>query len=328
MSKRNRLWFALVMVVVFITFYMAFVYSEVGAEEYPSKPITIIHPWPPGGTGDILSRALISVMGQYLPTRLLLVNRPGAGGTIGTTEICNAKADGYTIGVISWGPVVTQPNLKNLDYTEDDYSVILQLQSAPMYLVAHKDAPYSNMEELVEFVNKNAPGTISCGNPGVGSIPYFTSHLLQRELGAEFTNVPFKGGGPTITALLGKHIDLAFSVVSEAVPYIESGELIAIAVTSDKRFKDNEIPTMLELGYDVEAYVATFLIGPSGMPNDVFDTLHDSFKSGMEDEAYIEIADKMGIVTEYLGPEESVRKIRNFRILYGELSQALGIEKE
>jgi tripartite-type tricarboxylate transporter receptor subunit TctC len=85
---------------------------------------------------------------------------------------------------------------------------------------------------------------------------------------------------------------------------------------------------MLELGYDVEAYVATFLMGPSGIPDNVFDILHDSFKNGMEDEAYVQIADKLGIITEYLGPEESVRKIKKFRTLYAELSQVLGIEKE
>jgi len=128
--------------------------NAMAASDYPSKPVQIIVPWAVGGGTDISTRALVNTVQKFFPRPLVVVNRPGGAGTVGMTEFCKSKPDGYTICSNAWGPMVTQPSLKKLQYTEKDYIPIMQTYSAPRILCAHPSRPYNNMKEFIEYVKK------------------------------------------------------------------------------------------------------------------------------------------------------------------------------
>lgn len=295
------------------------------AAEYPSKPVQVIIPWPAGGSTDVSTRTLINATKKFFPQPLVPINRPGGAGTIGMTEICMAKPDGYTIGSNAWGPMVTQPAIQKLSYSEKDYFLIMQTWQVPRVLVTHPSRPYKNAKEFIEHV-KNNPGKIRVGLAGTGTTDHFALLEMEKKYGIKFTIVPMGGGAPQMLAVIGGHVDVATPIYSEASSAIQAGQVIPLAIMDLSRYPLNkEIPTLAELGYPIESGVANFLIAPSGVPKSILKFIHDAFKKGFEDAEYQEPIKKIGYVVEYLSPEESQKKIEKFRQLYIKLANEFGL---
>jgi len=317
------------MIVFAVTILVVMAVPFIGlAADYPSKPVKIIIPWGIGGGTDMLVRSMLSFMGKYFPRPMVVVNKPGGGGTIGTTFALNAKPDGYTVCINGWGPFVTQPSLKRLQYTEKDYIPVMQLSNIPRILSAYPTMPYNSMKEFMDYAKKN-PEKIKAGVAAVGTTGHLAMVQLEQDFGVKFTQIPQGGGGPQKVALLGGHVDAAPLVASEAGPFTKTKQVKALCVMDSKRMPDlPDIPTCAEEGYPVESYVAFHLVVPKGTPEDRIKILHDAFKKCLEDPGFKKIAKKLNILIDYEDAQQSRAKLEKFRKLYAEIVSKLGIEKK
>jgi tripartite-type tricarboxylate transporter receptor subunit TctC len=298
----------------------AFVY----AAEYPTRPVQVIIPWAVGGGTDLSTRALINATQKYFPKPLVAMNRPGGAGTVGMTEICMAKPDGYTIGSNAWGPMVTQPALQKLRYSERDYIPIMQTYSAPRTLVAHPSRPYKTMKELMEYAKKH-PGEVKVGIVGTGATDHLAFIEMEKKYGTKFNLIPIGGGGPQVVAVVGGHVDIA-ACTPEIYSAVLAHQVVALGVMDLVRFPpQKEIPSLGEQGYPIESGVANFLVVPAGVPENIIKFIHDAFKKGLDNPAYQEPVKKMGFNVQYLSPEESRKKIEKFRNLYIQLAKEFGL---
>ncbi len=301
--------------------------SAAAGGEYPTRAVEVIVPWAAGGSTDTVTRALMSVMGQYFPEPMAVINKPGGGGTVGTTFALNEAPDGYTILVNSWGAFVTQPALTTLQYGPEDYEPVLQISYEPRILVAHPDTPYDDIKGMIDYAKQN-PGGVHVGIAAVGATDHFAMLELQLQYGVDMTITPQGGGGPSKIAVLGHHTDVAALTAGEAGPLVEAKELKALGVMDSKRYSAfPNIPTTAELGIPVESGVANHLYVPAGVPADRVKKIHDAFKSAMEDPGFLELAKKLKLSIEYLDGEASRKQLTHFRELYTEIAEKLGMKQ-
>ena len=318
----------IVTMVVFMSVVSLICGSAIAAGEYPAKPVQVIVPWAVGGGTDTATRVLVNTVQKFFPKPLIIVNRPGGAGTVGMTQFCNSKPDGYTICSNAWGPMVTQPFLKKLEYTEKNYISLMQTYSAPRIFCAHPSRPYNNMKEFMEYVKKN-PGKVKVGIAGVGTTGHLAMLEMESKYGVKFNMVPMGGGGPQKIAVLGGHVDVATVITGEGGPSVVAGQLKALGMFDVKRFPEfPNIPTLAEQGYPIESGVANFIMVPAGTSQPVIKFLHDSFKKGLEVPSYQEAIKKMKFNVEYLSPKESQAKLAKFRDLYKKLIENMGLAKQ
>jgi len=303
--------------------------SEKGGEEvsFPKRDIEIIVPYAPGGTTDTASRALTSVVSEYLPGgyNVTVVNKEGGAGVIGTTEVFNAKADGYKIGMTTVGPMTIKPHTDNTSYSPDTIEPIMQVVATPNVLVVKKDAPWQTYEEWFEYVKAN-PGEFTYSTTGAGLTQHITMEAFSAETGVKLKHVPYEGGAPAVSALLGGHVDGAVVQTLEAYPQIEAGELRALVNTGSFKSKGYEdVPLLSEVGVNVASDVWTGLIAPPETPKEVIDVLHESFKQALEDPKVIETFEKLGVEPLYAGPEEFGEIMKRDYDLNEEVLKSAGI---
>ena len=250
----------------------ALMISLAQAETWPSKTVSVIVPWPPGGPSDIAARPLGKALGESLGQTFLIDNRGGAGGNIGTAALTKAAPDGYTLLVTSSAPIVINPSLyKNMPYNaEKDLTPITNLLRVPLVLAAHPSVPANNLQELIRYIN-NQQGKFNWASAGNGTPQHMTGELFKGVAKLDMQHIPYKGSAPAITDLLGGHVPIMFDSTIAITPHIKAGKLKAIAVTGAKRsviFPD--VPTFAELGYpEVESYAWYGMFGPAGMPKDL-----------------------------------------------------------
>ncbi len=239
---------------------------------FPEKPINVIVPFPAGGSTDMVARAVALSMGEQLGKPFVVENRPGATGTIGAGAVKRAPADGYTLLVASLGPFVVTPHLiKNVPYdaTKDfDYITIPVL--APNVLVASTSQKARTVAEVIAAL-KAQPGKLSFASSGNGSSDHLSAELFWQQTGTEAMHVPYKGGAPAITDLLGGQVDFSFQNVNAVLPHLRSGKLRAIAVTGTQRSPVlPDVPTLAEAGVKgAEVYSWQGMAAPKGLPADV-----------------------------------------------------------
>jgi tripartite-type tricarboxylate transporter receptor subunit TctC len=297
--------------------------------DYPEKPIQLIVPWATGGLTDTAARALSSVIsGKYLPVSIAVINRPGAGGSVGQTEMVRSKPDGYTLAMNTGSCLFIEPHLKSLPYSPDDYITVLQVFSEESVIAAHPSKPYNNLKELIEYAKAN-PKQV---NAGIHA-PLTTGHLafLQMELEKkiEFKIVPMGGGGPMKTALLGGHVDIAPLSISEALPYIKAKTVKALGVMGPNPIEGfPEIVPFEKQGFAMEAPIVGFLMTPRGVSEDVIIKLHDAFKKAMDDPAFLKVAQTNNMQIVYLNSQDARARLNRFYRHYGELIKRLGLDKK
>ena len=238
------------------------------AQIFPSQTVKIIVPFPPGGTTDILARQVASELTQKWGVPVIIDNRAGASGTIGSEQLVRSPRDGYTLMVTATHHVINPSLYKNLKYdTRTDFTPIALIASVPNVLVVNPSLPVKNVQELIKYA-KDKPGVLSFGSAGVGGANHLAGELFKHAAGIDIVHVPYKGAAPALNDLIGGHIPMMFDSLPGVIQHIRSGQLRALGVTSLKRAPAApEIPTIDESG--VKGFDATAWFGmyaPGNMP--------------------------------------------------------------
>lgn len=253
---------------------------------YPEKPVTLVVPFPPGGSTDMIARTLGPKLGASLGQSFVVENQPGATGAIGATRVKRAPADGYTILVASIGVYATNPFLqKGLQYDPaKDFDLLTVAVRAPNVLVVHPSVPAQNVAELIDYLKKN-PDKVSFASSGAGSSDHLNAALFWQRTGTTGIHVPYKGGAPAISDLIGGHAQASFQNINAVLNHIKAGKLRALAVTGDKRSAVlPDVPTLAEAGVKgVDVFSWQAIAAPRGLPKDVRDKLHAALVKALND---------------------------------------------
>ena len=254
------------------------------AQTWPSKPVTLLVPFPPGGSTDMIARTLGAKVQEKLGGVFIVENKPGAGGTIGTAAVKRAAPDGYTILVSSLGPFVIGPHLyKNPGYDPlRDFDYITVAVQAPNVLAVPANSPHKSLADVLKYLKAN-PGKMTFASAGNGTSDHLTAELFWQQTGTSAVHVPYKGGAPAMTDLIGGQVDATFMNINTGLPQIKAGKLRALAITSNKRSPLlPDVPTMEESGVKgVTVYSWQAFAGPKGLPADVKTKLHDALVAGL-----------------------------------------------
>jgi len=277
------------------------------AQPYPTKPVTIVVPWPAGGPSDIAARPLAKGLGDEFKQSFVIDNRGGAGGNIGTALVTKAAPDGYTLLVTSSAPIVINPSLyKEMPFDPPkDLQPITNLLRVPLILTVHPSVPAKNLAELIAYV-KAQNGKAQFASSGNGTPQHLTAELFRATAKLDMVHVPYKGSAPAITDLIGGHVPIMFDSAIAILPHIKSGKVRAIAITSAKRSAIlPDVPTFDESGMKgFESYAWYGFFAPAKTPKDVVAKLNAAAIKVMKQPEWQKILADTG--SEYVGdtPEQ------------------------
>jgi tripartite-type tricarboxylate transporter receptor subunit TctC len=273
------------------------------AQTYPVKPVTMVVPWPAGGSTDIVMRAISEAAAKHLGQTIVIDNKPGASGTLGPAVLAaTAKPDGYTLAQIPI-TVMRLPLMQKVTWDpRKDFTFILQLTGYTFGITAKADGPYQSWRDLVAFAKDN-PGKVTYATPGTGTSLHIGMEQIAAKAGIQLTHVPFKGGAETNAAVLGGHTTLQADSTGWK-PLVEGGQLKLLAIWTAERSKNwPQTPTLQELGYPFVFDSPFGIAGPKGMDAEVVRKVHDAFKKALEEPALIETMAKYDMVPRYLDTE-------------------------
>lgn len=257
------------------------------ADSYPSRPITYVIPFPPGGSTDTTGRMLAEEIGKRLNQNVIVMNRGGAGGNIGAAYVAGTSPNGYTLLQGTIGTHGINPTLyANLPFdARSDFEPVARMTAGTNVLVVHPGVPATTVKELIEYAKAN-PGSLMMGSSGSGSSIHMSGELFQFMTKTRFTHVPYRGGGPAAVDLMAGHIHLMFDNINVALPHIQEGRLRALAVTSAARTTVlPDVPTMKEAGlpeYEVTSWSGVF--APAGTPPAIVEKLNATINEALSDE--------------------------------------------
>jgi tripartite-type tricarboxylate transporter receptor subunit TctC len=279
------------------------------AQEYPTKPISMIVAFPPGGVAELVGRPLAASMEKTLGQPVLIVNRPGAGGAIGTTAAAKAAPDGYTIlmtlSSISIFPVSDPIEGKPAPYQISDFMPIALVTADPTVLVVRADSPYKTIQDFIAAAKAN-PGKINYSSSGVYGTLHVAMEMFAGAAGIELFHIPYQGGGPAVTALLGGQVQALASGPAAAVGQIKAGKMRALAGWGAKRLElMPDLPTFKELGYkDVEFYIWSGVVAPAAIPPNVQHRLRAAVRAAVADPQFVGAMNKVSTPIGYLDAPE------------------------
>ena len=290
----------------------AFLYSvslvALSQDAYPSRAITMIVPFPPGGVADIVGRPLAATMEKTLKQPIVVVNRTGAGGALGIREAARAAPDGYTIlmglSSISIFPASERVNGKPPSYEMKDFAPIALVTADPTVLVVRADSPYKSVKDFVDAAKAN-PGKINYSSSGVYGTLHVAMEIFANAAGIKLFHVPYGGGGPALTALLGGQVQALASGPAAAVGQIKGGKMRALATWSDKRLDMlPDLPTFKELGYDAEFYIWSGVFAPAATPAPILMKLREAVRTAANSSEFRSAMEKVSTPVSYLDAPE------------------------
>ena len=267
-------------------------------ESYPSRPITVVAPFPPGGVADLTARPVAAAMEKVLKSPVGVVNKTGAAGAVGMQFVATSKPDGYTL-LLALSSISIIPEADKLfgrppAFTVDQFAPIALISADPTVLVVPADKPWKTAQDFIEDAKKR-PGQISFSSSGVYGTLHMAMELLSHAAGVKLRHVPYGGAGPALTAILGGHVDALASGPAVVLPHIKSGKLRPLAGWGDKRVAAlPEVPTFRELGYaDAEFYIWAGLFAPKGTPEPVLAKLRDTLRAAVAEPEFKAAMDKL-----------------------------------
>ncbi|HYK12387.1 MAG TPA: tripartite tricarboxylate transporter substrate binding protein [Burkholderiales bacterium] len=315
--------------VVIVSVVLAAMPSLATAQAYPAKPIRWISPWPAGGANDIFSRAIGQKIGESLGQQVLVDNRPGAAGTIGSDIAAKAPADGYTLVMGSSPTHAIAPALyPALPYDPlRDFSAVTLVGSVPNVLVLHPSVPAKTVKEFIA-VAKARPGKLNFASTGNGTSQHLSAELFKFMAGLDMVHIPYKGTAPALTELVAGQVDLAFENMPALIPHIQAGRLRALAVTTTKRSAVMpELPTIAEAalpGYDASVWFGVF--APAGTPRPVVDRLHGEILKALQTQDLKSRMVAMGTDVSGMGPDDFSAYVRKEIPKWANLVKAAGVK--
>jgi tripartite-type tricarboxylate transporter receptor subunit TctC len=296
-------------------------------EKYPAKPITLVVGYPAGGSVDTCARPLANAASKVLGQPIVIVNKPGGASSVAMATLKNEKPDGYTLGLLISGAVMSQ-HMRKVPYdTAKDFTPIMQYGVYLYGLVVRSDSPWKTLKEFIDYAKGN-PGKIRYSTAGPGTPQHLVMERVAMKEKIKWTHIPFEGGGPAISALLGGHVEAA-SQTTEWKKHVEAGRLRLLAVYGEKRMSDfPAVPTLLEMGYNITAPSLICIVGPRGLSPQVVETLHGAFKKAMEDPDFIKMSQQVDQPALYRGPQELAKHLVEMNEEVGTLIRSLGLRKE
>ncbi|MES2183735.1 MAG: tripartite tricarboxylate transporter substrate binding protein [Pseudomonadota bacterium] len=274
---------------------------------WPDKPVRLVLPYPPGGNVDGAARIISERLQEVLKQPFLVDNRPGAGGMIAGEYVAKAAPDGYTFFMGANGPILFSPLIfkRNAYDWKKDFMPVSSVSFTPLVLQVHPSTPYKTVAELIA-AGKKPNNTLTMASPGAGTQNHLVSEYLQRESGAHWTTVHYKGNAPATTDLLGGQVQFNFDQISVAQPFIQQGRTRALAVTSPKRLPQlPDVPTLQEAGFkDFSTETFTGILAPKGTPQDIVVRFSDALQKILADKAVQEKFQALGSEARGSTPEQ------------------------
>jgi tripartite-type tricarboxylate transporter receptor subunit TctC len=306
--------------------------SVARAQNYPTKPVRLIVPYPPGGMSDSLARVVMPRLGELLGQQIVVESKPGAGGNLGTEVVVRAAPDGYTLLLNDVGTMAINAALNpSLRYDPlKDLAPVTMLAYSPFVLAGSPQLAAKSLAELIAYARAN-PGKLNFAFGGQGSSPHLTGVALAAELGIEWTYIAMKGGGDAIIAVAGNHADFLFAGVSSTLPHIKSGRLKALAVAGETRISAlPDVPTVAEAAKLPGFVGATWqgILAPPGTPRAIIDTLNGAIRKVVAMPQVTEQLNTLGAIVAVGTPEQLTAWMQTEKVRWEKLGKAKGITLE
>src|SRR5437868_2149824 len=319
----NRFW-------IVIGAALAIAEGPVAAQTYPSKPIRLVAPFPPGGSIDVVGRLLAAKLSESLGQQIVVDNRSGASGILGTEAVMNAAPDGYTILINTIPFVTNQFLMPRVPYDPlRDFVQISLVASSPAFVTVHPSVPVHSIKELIALA-KSKPGQLNYSSAGVGTNPHIAGELFNLLAGVDIVAVQYKGGGPADTAVLAGEVAATFGNVSQQTAYVKAGRLRALAVTSAKRLAAMpDLPTVAEAGPEGYEFETWFVVcAPKGTPRSIVDTLNSHIRKVMTPPDQVRAYEDRGVTVIASSPEDAVKHLESEQKKWGRVIRERGIKAE
>jgi tripartite-type tricarboxylate transporter receptor subunit TctC len=304
--------------------------GSAGAQSYPSKAIRLVAPFPPGGSIDVVGRLLAAKLSESLGQQIVVDNRSGASGIIGTEVVMNSPPDGYTLLINTIPFVTNQFLMPRVPYDAlRDFVQISLVASAPSFVTVHPSVPVRSIQELIALA-KSKPGQLNYSSAGVGTNPHIAGELFNLLAGVDIVAVQYKGGGPADTAIIAGEVAVTFGNVSQQTAYVKGGRLRALAVTSAKRIPAMpELPTVAEAGVPGYEFETWFVVAaPKGTPRAIVDTLNSHVRKVMTPPDQVKLYEERGVTVIASSPEEAVAHLEREQKKWGGVIKERGIKAE
>jgi tripartite-type tricarboxylate transporter receptor subunit TctC len=311
---------------------LALVATSALAQTYPTKPIHLIVPFPPGGASDLTARTLGQKMSEGLGQPVVVDNKPGANGVVGIDVAAKAPPDGYTLLLTDRGSLTVNPWLyQKLPYDPvKDFAYVGIITDGPYVLVANPKLGVSSVKELVAL-SKSKPGTLTYASYGVGSMAQLNLEAFNQKMGTDMLHVPYKGAGPAAQAAVAGEVGVTIATVPAVQGFIKDGRLRALAVGADKRFAVlPDVPTMMEAGGSADILVPTYfaLLAPAGTPPAIVARLNAEMKKALADPQVVERLAGAGLVPNGGSPDQMAASVKSDLPRFQSLVKSIGIKPE
>ena len=298
------------------------------AQTYPAKPVRMVIPWPAGGSNDVLGRVIAQKLSAMWGQQVVPDNRPGAAGVLGSELVAKAPADGYTIMVHSGTHVSNASLYRKLPYdTLKDFTPVMLLAAQPTLLVVHPSLPVKSTQDLIRLARAKPGGIFYCSS-GNGSAPHLSAALFTTMAKVSMEHVPYKGGGPALTALMSGECQTMFGTMPTVISQVRSGRLRAIAVTSSKRSRLlPDLPTIAESGlpgYELSPWIAIF--APAGLPKPIADRIFNDVTRILQSPETVESLSVQGVEPMLMKQEEFPEFVKSEYVKYARIVKASGMQ--
>lgn len=299
------------------------------AASWPERPITMVVPFTPGGTTDMVARPLAQLLGDELGKSVIVDNRAGAGGTLGAGYAARAKPDGYTIFMSTIAHTIAPAIYKHLPYNfEKDFEPITVVASVPNILIVNKKLPVNSVQQLIDYAKKN-PGQVNFGSAGIGSTEDMAGEMFKSMTKTDLIHVPYKGGAPMMTDLISGQIQMAIETSGSAAAQIKAGTVHPLAVSTSKRSKFfPDLPTIAASGvpgYDFQTWYG--ILVPAGTPTAIRDKIYEATVKALKDPKLVKVFDTLGADPGGMKPAEFKTFIADQTKKWGEVAKAVDMKK-